>query len=90
MPIVDLEQVVLALLTGAGFGFIVHRFGSSVERLLFILVSLWVIQSGSQFLYRALDGVEVWNEVIVVTILRSAFTAAALAVLWWCNRRRWT
>jgi len=82
------EQVVLAALTGVGFGYIVHRMGASPLRLLVILFSLWTLQTGSQFLYRALAGADVSSEIVTVTTLRLTFTAAAIGALWLLNRRK--
>lgn len=81
------EQVVLAILTGAGFGVLVHIMGSSWQRLAVMLTLLWTMQTAPQFIYRALDGTDVSQEVINVTILRVAFavTACLVLALW----RRW-
>lgn len=81
------EQLILAVLTGLGFGYVVFRMGSSPQRLLLMLFALWTLQTGSQFIYRALGGTEIWREVVIVTFLRLTFTAGAVVALWYCNRR---
>ena len=83
----DLEQYLLAALTGLGFGYIISRVGSTPSRLLVILIALWTLQTGSQFIYRALDGIDVRDEVVVVTSLRVTFTAFAVLVVWALDRR---
>lgn len=83
----DLEQYGLAALTGLGFGYIVHRVGSSPGRLLVILFALWTLQTGSQFIYRALSGTDVTEEVLIVTGLRLTFSAFAVLVVWALERR---
>ena len=84
----DPEQFALALITGLGFGYIIHRLGSTPARLLVILFALWTLQTGSQFIYRALDGTDVAQEVAIVTALRLAFTAAAVGTVWVLNERK--
>lgn len=83
----DIEQYGLAALTGLGFGYIITRLGSTPSRLIVILVALWTLQTGSQFIYRALDGVDVTDELIIVTGLRVTFTAFAVLVVWALDRR---
>lgn len=83
----DIEQVVLAIVTGIGFGYVVHRAGSTPGRLTVLLIALWALQSGSQFLYRFFDGVAVGQEIITVSILRCSFALAALVALMLFNER---
>lgn len=83
----DVEQLVLSLITGVGFGYIVYRLGSSPQRLAVILFALWMLMSGSQHLYRALDGVDVAQEVVVLASLRLAFALAAVFTVAFFNER---
>ena len=80
-------QFLIAVISGFGFGALISRLGSSPQRLALILVLLWTMQTGPQFVYRWLDGVNVGKEVAIVTALRLTFTAAAVAALWFANRR---
>ena len=80
------ERMTLAIVGGLCFGAIVHSVGSSTRRLVFLLVMLWTLQSGPQFVYRWLEGVDVCEEVIAVSALRVAFTAAAVGGLWLAAR----
>jgi len=79
-------QFMIAVISGVGFGALISRLGSSPQRLALILVLLWVMQSGPQFVYRWLDGIDVAEEVVIVTALRLTFTVAAVAALWVANR----
>ncbi|HUW16831.1 MAG TPA: hypothetical protein VMW94_07115 [Actinomycetes bacterium] len=79
-------QFALAIIGGLGFGAIINRLGSSPQRLALILVLLWTMQTGPQFIYRWLDGFDVTDEVLVVTSLRLTFTIAAVSALWFMNR----
>lgn len=89
MTTVDIEQVILAILTGAGFGFLAYLVGSSWQRLALFLVLLWTMQTGPQYLWRWLDGQDVTQEVINVTVLRFTFAVAAVACLAALNRWRY-
>jgi len=79
-------QLLVALISGVGFGAIISRLGSSPQRLALILVLLWTMQTGPQFIYRWLDGFDIAEEVVTVTMLRLAFTVAAVCALWVGNR----
>lgn len=83
----DPEQLALAVVTGLGFGYVVHRVGSSAARLAIILFALWTMQTGSQYIYRALDGTDVAREVVIVTSLRLTFALVAIAAVWLLNAR---
>jgi hypothetical protein len=81
------DQLVLAILTGAGFGFTVHFMRSTASRLAVMLVLLYVFQSLSQTIWRLLDGRTTLEEVIIVGELRLAFGVAAVAMVLLLNRR---
>jgi hypothetical protein len=84
-----IEQYALAILGAIGFGLIIHVwFGSSWQRLALLLVTLWSLQTGPQFIYRWMSGQEVVQEVINVTLLRMMFTVAAVVTLALVNRYR--
>lgn len=88
MTTVDIEQLVLAVLTGVGFGVLVHLIGSSWQRLALFLTLLWTLQTGPQYLWRWMDGQEVTQEVINVSVLRLTFAVAAVVCLAALNRWR--
>jgi hypothetical protein len=81
------DQCILAILTGAGFGFVVHLMGSTASRLAVMLVMLYVFQSLSQTIWRLLDGRTTLEEVIIVGELRLAFGVAAVLMVLLLNRR---
>jgi hypothetical protein len=80
------EQLLLAALTGGLFGVLVAIIGSSWQRLAVLLLLLWTMQTGPQYVYRWLDGQEVTREIVVVTVLRVIFAASAGIVLALMNR----
>ena len=83
----DIAQFALAILGAIGFGWIVaRRFASSWQRLLLMLITLWTLQTAPQYIFRWLDGVDVWQEVINVTLLRTTFTFVAVVVVALLNR----
>jgi len=84
----SVEQLALAVLGGAGFGALITFIGSGWQRLLLILVLLWTMQTGPQYLYRALDGTDMTQEVAIVTQLRVTFTIAAVLAVALGNRYR--
>ena len=88
MMMPSIEQFALAVLGGVGFGAFIVFVGSSWQRLLLILVLLWTMQTGPQYLYRALDGTDMTQEVVIVTQLRLTFTIAAVIVVAIINRWR--
>jgi len=88
MMMPSIEQFVLAALGGVGFGALIVFVGSSWQRLLLILVLLWTMQTGPQYLYRALDGADMTQEVAIVTQLRLTFTIAAVLAVALGNRYR--
>jgi hypothetical protein len=61
--------------------------GSSWQRLAIILVMLWTLQTGPQFIWRWLEGERIATEVDVVTILRVTFTVAGCLTVAMANRR---
>lgn len=75
------SQVLLAIFGGAGFGLLAARIGTTWQRMLVMLVLLWTMLSGPQMVFRWLHGSAVIDEVLVVTILRAAFTAAAIVAI---------
>ena len=81
------EQLLLAILTGAGFGFTVHRIGSTPGRLAVMLLLLYVFQTLSQTVYRIIEGTGTLNELIIVGELRLAFAVAAVGMVALLNRR---
>jgi hypothetical protein len=84
-----IEQYALAILGAIGFGLIIHVwFGSSWQRLALLLVTLWSLQTGPQYIYRWLSGQDVAQEVISVTLLRTTFTVVAVLSLAFLNRFR--
>ena len=85
---VDTGQFLLAALTGCGFAYVIYRMGSSPLRLLTILFALWTLQTGSQYIYRWLDGADVAQEVVVVTSLRLTFTGFAVLTVWLFDKKR--
>ena len=83
-----LDQLLLAVITGAMFGYIVSLLGSSPQRLAVLLVALWALQTLAQQIYRAIDeGRDATNEVVLVSLLRLAFAISAVAVVWFAERR---
>jgi hypothetical protein len=84
----DIEQIALAVLGAIGFGWIVAwYFHSSWQRLLVLLIVLWTLQTGPQYLFRWLDGQDVSHEVWTVTLLRVTFTVVAVVSVALFNRR---
>jgi len=75
---VQAERLILAVLGGIGFGIIVALIGTTWQRLLLLLVILWTLQTGPQFIWRWLEGEDIGTEVVTVTILRVTFTVAAV------------
>jgi ABC-type sugar transport system permease subunit len=84
----DVEQLILAAVTGGLFGILVAFIGSSWQRLALFLLLLWTMQTAPQYVYRALDGANVTQEVVNVTLSRSAFAITAVVVLALVNRYR--
>jgi hypothetical protein len=83
----DLYQLVLAALGGIGFGYIISRIGTDWRLIGIMLVILWTMDTGPQFLYRWINGTDVQNEVVIVTILRATFLLATVVVVAIGNRR---
>ena len=83
-----LEQLILAILTGASFGFIAWRIGSSALRLAVFLMALYILQTLSQTIFRVIEGMTSINEIIVVGELRLAFAIAAVGMLWLLNKAK--
>ena len=84
----ETQQLLLAVLTGVGFGFfVVLLSGISHQRLFLLLVGLWFLQSFSQHLLRALDGRDITDELITVAILRLVFAVCAVGTLALLHRR---
>ena len=81
------DQLLLAILTGAGFGFTVHRIGSTPGRLAVMLTLLYVFQTLSQTVWRILEGTGTLNELVIVGELRLAFAIAAVLMVALLNRR---
>lgn len=84
----QLEQLALAVLGAIGFGVLVHLIGSTWQRLVLLLALLWTLQTGPQYVYRWLDGQDVSQEIISVTILRTTFTVVAVVTLALLNKYR--
>jgi len=87
IPMPDLHQLLLALLGGLGFGYIISRIGTDWRLIAVMLAILWTMQTGPQFVYRWLVGTDVAEEVVAVTILRATFLAATIVVVAIGNRR---
>ena len=82
------EQILLAILTGAGFGVITWRIGSTPGRLAVMLVLLAIMQTFSQVAWRILEGTGTIDEMLIVAESRIIFGVAAVGILWFLNRRR--
>jgi hypothetical protein len=84
------DALLLAVLTGLGFGFIIVLMGSSWQRLAVILTALFILQTGSQQLLRIIEGDQGMGELLTITVYRVAFAVAAcimVAVAPWLYRR---
>jgi hypothetical protein len=77
----DAAQVALALFGGLGFGVIISWIGTNWRLIGIMLLVLWTLTSGPQFLWRWLDGQDVGEEVVIVTALRATFLVATLVVV---------
>ena len=80
--------IALSVLLGSGLGVFAHYMGSTVGRLTAFLVALYFLQTFAQHVYRAVDGIDVTRELIIVTGLRLSFTIAAVTVLWYLNAHK--
>ena len=78
---IDLQAILLAILTGLGFGFIIVMMGSTWQRLAIILILLYILQTGSLQLWRIIEGKGSVDELVIVTIYRLAFSAAACLIV---------
>ena len=84
----EVEQVLLAIMTGFGFGVIAWRIGSTAGRLAVFLALLAIMQTFSQVAWRILDGRGTIDELLIVAESRIIFGVAAVGILWFLNRRR--
>jgi len=82
----SIEQAILALVLGTGFGVFAWYVGSTVTRLAMFLFVLWVFQSASQQVWRGFDRGGDFDELLIVAGVRLLFAAAALAALAVLNR----
>jgi len=84
----EIDQLALAIVTGLGFGYFVTLLGSSPQRLAMMLFALWALQTLAQQLFRAMDGRDVSNEVIMVSTIRLVFAASAVSFVYLWGKRR--
>ena len=86
MPTTD--AIILALLTGIGFGFFVAMLGGvSHQRLALILVGYFIFATLAQQLLRAFQGRDVSDELLYVSVVRGLFFLTAVGTLAIINRR---
>lgn len=84
----DLDQFVLALVTGIAFGVIEWVFWrASVARVAMVLVALYILQTFAQLAWRCLEGNGNVNEVLTITALRATFLVAAVITTWALHER---
>jgi hypothetical protein len=82
------EPVLLALLTGAGFGAIIHWVWCwSPGKTAAVLVLLYIMQTLAQQVWRVLDGVGTVEEAFIVGFYRLAFAIGAVAIVGLLHRR---
>ena len=84
------ESLILAAITGVGFGAVLWYLHSTVARSALILFVLWVLQTVSQQLLRALENdlSLITRELVIVSTVRLAFYVSALVSLWLLLRWR--
>ena len=83
----SIDAILLAGLCGVTFGVFVTRFGSSWERLAWMLFALWILQTVAQTALRMMNGNGRLEELVQVSILDLVFAIPALAFVWWFERR---
>ena len=85
---IDPEPLLLALLTGLGFGFLVHWLWDwSASKAAAVLVLFWTLQTFAQQLWRIFEGTGGLDELLIVGSYRLTFATAAIVLIWLVHRR---